>query len=67
MSPEEAAAVPVTGSPAQVAERLHAYAEAGAESVGLGFDGGHWMRQAEALAWAREILMRSSQRHQSGG
>lgn len=52
MSPEEAAAVPVTGGPAQVAERLHAYSEAGADMVGLSLDGGDWMRQAEALAEA---------------
>jgi alkanesulfonate monooxygenase SsuD/methylene tetrahydromethanopterin reductase-like flavin-dependent oxidoreductase (luciferase family) len=58
MSPEEAAAVPVTGSPAQVAERLHAYAEAGADTVGLGLDGGAWMRQAETLAEARAQLGR---------
>jgi alkanesulfonate monooxygenase SsuD/methylene tetrahydromethanopterin reductase-like flavin-dependent oxidoreductase (luciferase family) len=56
MSPEEAADVPVTGNPAQVAERLHAYSEAGADMVGLGLDGGHWMRQAEALAEARTQL-----------
>jgi alkanesulfonate monooxygenase SsuD/methylene tetrahydromethanopterin reductase-like flavin-dependent oxidoreductase (luciferase family) len=56
MSPEEAAAVPVTGSPAQVAERHHAYSEAGADMVGLGLDGGDWMRQAETLAEARAQL-----------
>jgi alkanesulfonate monooxygenase SsuD/methylene tetrahydromethanopterin reductase-like flavin-dependent oxidoreductase (luciferase family) len=56
MSPEEAAAVPVTGRPAQVAERLQAYSEAGADLVGLGFDGGDWIRQAEALAEARAQL-----------
>ncbi|MER5325890.1 LLM class flavin-dependent oxidoreductase [Streptosporangium roseum] len=56
MSPEEAAAVPVTGSPAQVAERLQAYSEAGADMVGLSLDGGDWMRQAEALAEARAEL-----------
>ncbi|TMR23250.1 LLM class flavin-dependent oxidoreductase [Nonomuraea turkmeniaca] len=52
MSPEEAAGVPVTGSPAQVAERLAAYAAAGADAVGLGLDGGDWARQAELLAEA---------------
>lgn len=56
MSPEEAAAVPVTGSPAQVAEHLHAYSEAGVDMVGLSLDGGDWMRQAEALAEARAQL-----------
>lgn len=52
MSPEEAADVAVSGSPAQVAERLAAYAEAGADAVGLGLDGGAWERQAELLAEA---------------
>jgi alkanesulfonate monooxygenase SsuD/methylene tetrahydromethanopterin reductase-like flavin-dependent oxidoreductase (luciferase family) len=52
MPPEKAAGVPVTGSPARVAERLQAYSEAGADRVGLGLDGGDWMRQAEALAEA---------------
>ncbi|MFC4009141.1 LLM class flavin-dependent oxidoreductase [Nonomuraea purpurea] len=56
MPPEEAAAVPVTGGPAQVAERLQAYSEAGADTVGLALDGGDWMRQAEALAEARAQL-----------
>ncbi|MFI6182368.1 hypothetical protein ACIA8R_43050, partial [Nonomuraea sp. NPDC051191] len=56
MAPEEAKAVPVTGSPAQVAERLHAYSEAGADMVGLSLDGGDWTRQAEALAEARAQL-----------
>ncbi|MFB4270404.1 hypothetical protein [Nonomuraea sp. GTA35] len=37
-APEEAADVPVTGGPEQVAERLHAYAEAGAGMVGLSLD-----------------------------
>ncbi|GAA0953301.1 LLM class flavin-dependent oxidoreductase [Nonomuraea longicatena] len=58
MPPEEAATVPVTGGPAQVAERLHAYAEAGAESVGLSLDGGDWARQTEVLAEARASLPR---------
>ncbi|ACZ87716.1 hypothetical protein Aros01_03287 [Streptosporangium roseum] len=56
MPPAEAAAVPVTGSPAQVAERLQAYSEAGADMVGFSLDGGDWMRQAEALAEARAEL-----------
>ncbi|RJL36197.1 LLM class flavin-dependent oxidoreductase [Bailinhaonella thermotolerans] len=56
MPPEEAAAVPVTGGPAQVAERLHAYAEAGAGMAGLSLDGGDWMRQTEILAEARAML-----------
>jgi alkanesulfonate monooxygenase SsuD/methylene tetrahydromethanopterin reductase-like flavin-dependent oxidoreductase (luciferase family) len=55
MPPEEAASVAVTGSPAQVAERLAAYAEAGADEVGLGLDGDEWQRQAELLAEARDL------------
>ncbi|MGP3914390.1 LLM class flavin-dependent oxidoreductase [Nonomuraea sp. 10N515B] len=55
MSPDEAANVPVTGAPAQVAERLAAYADAGADAVGLGLDGGDWPRQAELLAEARAL------------
>ncbi|WP_067967857.1 LLM class flavin-dependent oxidoreductase [Nocardiopsis trehalosi] len=56
MPPEEAAAVPVTGGPAEVAERLAAYAEAGADSVGLALDGGDWLRDTEVLAEARARL-----------
>ncbi len=56
MTPEEAAAVPITGGPAQVAERLHAFSEAGAETAGLALDGGNWIRQAEVLAEARALL-----------
>ncbi|MGP4023126.1 LLM class flavin-dependent oxidoreductase [Actinomadura sp. 3N407] len=54
MAPEEAASVAVTGSAAQVAERLAAYAEAGADAVEFGLDGGEWQRQAELLAEARD-------------
>ncbi|MEO3798265.1 LLM class flavin-dependent oxidoreductase [Nonomuraea sp. B10E15] len=56
MTPEEAQAIPVTGSPAQVVERLHAYSEAGADMVGVSLDCGDWTRQAEALAEARAQL-----------
>jgi alkanesulfonate monooxygenase SsuD/methylene tetrahydromethanopterin reductase-like flavin-dependent oxidoreductase (luciferase family) len=59
MAPEEAEAVPVTGGPEQVAERLHAYSEAGADMVGLSLDGGDWTRQAETLAEARAQLSRA--------
>ncbi|MEV1003509.1 LLM class flavin-dependent oxidoreductase [Nonomuraea sp. NPDC050202] len=55
--PEEVARdIPVTGGAERVAERLAAYAEAGADAVGLGLDGGEWMRQAETLAQARALL-----------
>ncbi|MEV5893610.1 LLM class flavin-dependent oxidoreductase [Nonomuraea fuscirosea] len=56
MTPEEAGNVPVTGGTEQVAERLHAYAEAGADMVTLSLDGGDWARQAETLAAARALL-----------
>ncbi|NJP98403.1 LLM class flavin-dependent oxidoreductase [Nonomuraea sp. FMUSA5-5] len=55
--PEETARdVPVTGGVEEVAERLAAYAEAGADAVGLALDGAEWMRQAEVLAEARDRL-----------
>ncbi|MEU8798253.1 LLM class flavin-dependent oxidoreductase [Spirillospora sp. NPDC048819] len=53
MPSEEAESVAVTGGPAQVAERLAEYAEAGADAVEFGLDGGEWRRQAELLAEAR--------------
>ncbi|GII96433.1 LLM class flavin-dependent oxidoreductase [Sinosporangium siamense] len=56
MSPEEAAAVLVVGGPPQVAEHLHAYAEAGATTVGLSLDGENWPHQTETLAEARSLL-----------
>lgn len=59
MAPEEAEAVPVTGGPEQVAERLHAYSEARADMVGLSLDGEDWTRQVETLAEARAQLSRA--------
>ncbi|GAA2833832.1 hypothetical protein GCM10020220_023430 [Nonomuraea rubra] len=56
MAEEVARDIPVTGGAERVAERLAAYAEAGADAVGLGLDGGEWMRQAEILAQARALL-----------
>ncbi|WP_043625703.1 LLM class flavin-dependent oxidoreductase [Nonomuraea candida] len=56
MSEEEAREIPVTGGVEQVAERLAAYAEAGADAVGLGLDGAGWMEQAETLALAHARL-----------
>ncbi|MEV4807845.1 hypothetical protein AB0K18_48320 [Nonomuraea sp. NPDC049421] len=60
VAPEEAADIPVTGGGEQVAERLHAFAEAGAGAVTLNLDGGHWVRQAETLAEARHRLQAGS-------
>ncbi|GAA3595541.1 hypothetical protein GCM10022419_093550 [Nonomuraea rosea] len=56
MPAQEAARIPVTGNAAQAAEHLAAYAEAGANAVGLALDGEDWMRQAETLAEARTLL-----------
>ncbi|GAB3459470.1 hypothetical protein GCM10027570_43620 [Streptomonospora sediminis] len=56
VSAQEAADIPVTGDPEQVAARLAAYSEAGAGAVTLGFDGGDWPAQAESLARARSLL-----------
>ncbi|MBX9387473.1 LLM class flavin-dependent oxidoreductase [Streptomonospora nanhaiensis] len=56
MSEERAARLPVTGGPEQVAERLAAYAEAGAQGVGLSLDGARWEHQAETLARARALV-----------
>lgn len=56
MPSEEAAMIPVTGTPEQVAERFAAYAAAGAERLVLALDGGKWMRQCELIAQAHALL-----------
>ncbi|WP_419999294.1 LLM class flavin-dependent oxidoreductase [Streptomyces boninensis] len=56
MAAEQAARVPVTGSPAEAAEHLAAYAAAGAERAVLSFDGSDWLKQSEQLARARDLL-----------
>ncbi|RDI53244.1 LLM class flavin-dependent oxidoreductase [Nocardia mexicana] len=56
MSGEDAARLPITGDVRQVADRLAAYRDAGAERLVLGFDGPEWAKQAEALAEARSRL-----------
>ncbi|GAA4933445.1 LLM class F420-dependent oxidoreductase [Streptomonospora halophila] len=56
VSEEEAARLPVTGGPDRVAERLAAYADAGARAVTLSLDGGSWPAQAETLAEAASRL-----------
>ncbi|MEU8384079.1 hypothetical protein [Streptosporangium sp. NPDC048865] len=53
---EEAMELPVTGEPAQAAERLAAYREAGARHVVLGFAGGDWREQCDLLAETRALL-----------
>lgn len=55
-TPERAADVPVTGSPADAAERFAAYAAAGAEHLIVGFAGGDWHEQAALIAEARALL-----------
>lgn len=60
MTPEEAATVPITGGPEDVAERFAAYAAAyaaaGAERLVISLDGEEWMRQCELIAEARALL-----------
>lgn len=56
LSPEMAATVPITGSPAQAAERFAAFAEAGAAHLVLAAIGGDWRRQVELIAEARSTL-----------
>ncbi|WP_433361923.1 LLM class flavin-dependent oxidoreductase [Streptosporangium sp. CA-115845] len=53
---EEAVQLPLTGKPAQVAERLAAYRDAGARHVVLGFAGGDWREQCDLLAETRALL-----------
>jgi alkanesulfonate monooxygenase SsuD/methylene tetrahydromethanopterin reductase-like flavin-dependent oxidoreductase (luciferase family) len=55
MSAERAAAIPITGGPHEVAERLAAYREAGARHLVIGFSGGDWRRQCELLVEARDL------------
>jgi alkanesulfonate monooxygenase SsuD/methylene tetrahydromethanopterin reductase-like flavin-dependent oxidoreductase (luciferase family) len=59
ISPDEAMAM-VTVSPAEAAERMAAYAEAGADSIGIspgpGSVGQAWMRVCERVAQARDLL-----------
>jgi alkanesulfonate monooxygenase SsuD/methylene tetrahydromethanopterin reductase-like flavin-dependent oxidoreductase (luciferase family) len=54
--PEVAARLPITGTPAQAAERMAAYATAGVTRLVLGRIGGDWHRQCELLAEARSLL-----------
>ncbi|GAB2577849.1 hypothetical protein GCM10027168_08550 [Streptomyces capparidis] len=54
--PEQAADIPLTGSPAQAAERLAAYAEAGAARIVASTGAQDWRRQYELLAEARSLL-----------
>jgi alkanesulfonate monooxygenase SsuD/methylene tetrahydromethanopterin reductase-like flavin-dependent oxidoreductase (luciferase family) len=53
---EEAADVPITGTPAQAAERLAAYADAGATWLVLGTFGDDWHAQWKLIAAAATLL-----------
>lgn len=54
--PEEAGEVPVSGSRQQVAERLAAYAQAGADRIAIGPDGKDWLRGWEQMAEVYSLL-----------
>jgi alkanesulfonate monooxygenase SsuD/methylene tetrahydromethanopterin reductase-like flavin-dependent oxidoreductase (luciferase family) len=56
MSAEEAADVPITGTPTQAAERFAAYADAGATWLVLGTIGDDWHAQWELIAEAATLL-----------
>jgi alkanesulfonate monooxygenase SsuD/methylene tetrahydromethanopterin reductase-like flavin-dependent oxidoreductase (luciferase family) len=55
-APEHAELLVLTGSPAEVAERLTAYREAGTELVVVSPLGEGWMKQAELLAEAKRLM-----------
>ncbi|MER5771763.1 LLM class flavin-dependent oxidoreductase [Streptomyces sp. NPDC001985] len=56
LAADEAAEVPIGGTPEEAAERFTAYAEAGATHLDLVVDGGDWRRQVELIAEARALL-----------
>jgi alkanesulfonate monooxygenase SsuD/methylene tetrahydromethanopterin reductase-like flavin-dependent oxidoreductase (luciferase family) len=56
IEPEEAATVPITGTPTEAAERLDAYASAGATWVVLTAIDADWRRQWELMAAAAALL-----------
>ncbi|HEY0542105.1 MAG TPA: LLM class flavin-dependent oxidoreductase, partial [Actinoallomurus sp.] len=53
---EQAVPIPVTGHPAEAAERLAAYRDAGAGHLVMGISGGDWRGQCDLLAEARALL-----------
>ncbi|BCJ56929.1 hypothetical protein [Micromonospora endophytica] len=55
LAAERAAAIPITGTPQQAAQRLAAYRRAGARHLVFGCSGGDWRRQCELLAEARAL------------
>jgi alkanesulfonate monooxygenase SsuD/methylene tetrahydromethanopterin reductase-like flavin-dependent oxidoreductase (luciferase family) len=52
----KAVSIPITGGPAQVAERLAEYHAVGARHLAMGFSGPNWREQCEVLAEARSLL-----------
>ncbi|WP_157246366.1 LLM class flavin-dependent oxidoreductase [Nonomuraea typhae] len=59
LSPEEVRQATVSGSPAEAAERVHAFAEAGADEVGFGLDGSDFLHQIELIGAVTDQLTRS--------
>jgi alkanesulfonate monooxygenase SsuD/methylene tetrahydromethanopterin reductase-like flavin-dependent oxidoreductase (luciferase family) len=55
MSADAAAAIPITGGPGEIAERLAGYADAGAGGVTVAVDG-DWRLGVDLLAEARTML-----------
>jgi len=51
--------VPLTGRPAEAAERLAAYREAGARHAIIGIAGGDWRTQVDLLAEVRTVLLQT--------
>jgi len=56
ISPEDALDVPITGTPAQAAERFAAYADAGATRLVLTTIGDDWHAQWKLIAEAAALL-----------
>jgi alkanesulfonate monooxygenase SsuD/methylene tetrahydromethanopterin reductase-like flavin-dependent oxidoreductase (luciferase family) len=56
IDPDQAERVPIAGGPAQAAERLAAYADAGATWVVMGTIDADWHRGWERVAEARSLL-----------
>jgi hypothetical protein len=54
--PEDAVDLPITGTPAQAAERFAAYADAGATWLVLGTIGDDWHAQWKLIAQAATLL-----------
>lgn len=53
-----ATGIPITGSPSQVAARIHEYSQAGVHHIVMGISAGDWRTQINLLAEARALLLR---------